>query len=261
MGDFDFDWGRNIQIIIIIFLFLAGFVRMLLGALLKAGRKGPERGGKFMPPKDLQEFLREIRGERVESEKKPPPALEPGARQPDLQAERAKRDHDAFRDRDDGRDRGRGARREVPERRPAAAKDEPAGQGERKESVHEYLEQLKKESLAEEESREATVEVEETAGEPLQPVPARPLSRADEEFAVRFGRLTESEPASRAHLRRGLQEIQHGLTLREAIVAQTILGPPRSLDPLRARPGARGGPQRGGGSPRTDSAQGSPRRG
>ena len=260
MGDFDWDWQRVIQILIILFVFFAGFVRMLFGALMKAGKKGPDGGGKFMPPKDLQEFLREIRGERAEAEKGPPPVLEPSERQAKLQGERAKRDHDAFRDRDTGRDRGRPARREIPEGRPpAAAKEQPAGQGERKESVHEYLEHLKKESLAEEESREATVEAEEPAGEPLHPLPARPLSRADEEFAVRFGRLTESEPAPRA-LRRGLQEIQQGLTLREAIVAQTILGPPRSRDPLRPRPGARGRQPRGE-APREGSGKAAPGRG
>ena len=246
MGDFDWDWQRHIQIIVILLIFFAGFLRMLFGALMKAGKKGLEDGGKFMPPKDLQEFLKEIRGERVETEKRPPPALEPAERQAKLQGERAKRDHDAFRGHDAARDRGRPARREVPEGRPAA-KEQPAGQGERKESVHEYLEHLKKESLAEEKFREATVEAEEPAGEPLHPLPARPLSRADEEFAARFGRLTESEPAPRAHLRWGLQEIQQGLTLREAIVAQTILGPPRCKDPLRARPGPRGGPRRSAG--------------
>jgi hypothetical protein len=199
-----------------------------------------------MPPKDLQEFLREIRGEAAQAEppRKPQrPVLEPDERQAEIQADRAKRDRDAFRDRDPRRDRGRAARQEVPDRRPRApAKEEPAREDKRPESVHEYLDKLKKETLAEE-AREATVPPEDLAGSDA-PIA---LSVADEEFAARFGRLDEAEPAPRAHPPRGLQEIQQGLTLREAIVAQTILGPPRSRDPIRARPrGAARPPQEGG---------------
>ena len=40
MGDFDWDGQRIIQILIILFVFFAGFVRMLFGALMKAGKKG-----------------------------------------------------------------------------------------------------------------------------------------------------------------------------------------------------------------------------
>jgi len=226
MGDFDFEGGRIVQIIIILFVFFAGFVRMLLGAL-KSGRKGPEGGGKFMPPKDLQEFLREIRGQQVEAEKRPPPALEPG--EPRL--ERAQRNREV----------AQPGRREVPDRKALAPVEKEAPErAERHETVHEYLEHMREEGRLDT-FRDALAPAEDT----FAPAPQRPLGRADEEFATRFGRLDEVDPAARGHLRRDLHEIHHGLTLREAVVAQTILGPPRSRDPHRARLGPRARPLQG----------------
>jgi len=247
MGDFDFDGSRIVQIIIILFVFFAGFVRMLFGAL-KSGRKGPEGGGKFMPPKDLQEFLREIRGQQAEAEKRPPPVLEPG--EPRLDRAQGNRETVT--------ERLQPGRREVPDRKTLApVEKEVPERAEPRETVHEYLEHLREEGRVE------------TAREALAPAdnahfaaaPPRPLSRADEEFAARFGRLDEPGAGTRGHLRRGLHEIQHGLTLRDAVVAQTILGPPRSRDPHHARLGPRGRPLQGGAPPEGSGEEAPPVRG
>jgi chemotaxis protein histidine kinase CheA len=235
-----FDKEELIKLIAVLIFVGVWIMNVLFRALGKASRKVEEarrRGETRAPVKDIREFLKEIRGEAPAAPAARPPAEARHHRQEGGERARERREAPPWRE---AASRGRRTAPPAPEPTAAEARTiprEPIAPEQPRKSVHEYLEEAARQAASAEEAELAGMLAAE-AGAPESPETGRrPLSALEESLARKFGEAhTVEESPAPAAVR--AEVLPGGFTLRQAVLAQTILGPPRARQ-VRSGPRSR----------------------